>query len=87
MSGCDAGSGLDSREGVRAGAAFESVVVTGDGVVGEFAGYHYTLESGPRPDSFPTIEATPGIATGHEDTITVPITGSDRYFRFKITGP
>ena len=50
-------------------------------------GYHYTLESGPRPDSFPTIEATPGIATGHEDTIIVPITGSDRYFRFKITGP
>ena len=50
-------------------------------------GYHYTLESGTHPDSFPTIEATPGIATGHENTITVSITDPARFFRFKITGP
>ena len=50
-------------------------------------GYHYTLESGTHPDSFPTIEATPGIATGHENTITVSTTDPARFFRFKITGP
>jgi len=50
-------------------------------------GYHYALESGVHPGSFPTIEATPGLATGHENTLAVPTADPTRFFRFKITSP
>ena len=39
VSGGDSWSGLNGREGIRVGAAFESVVVSRDGVVGEFSGF------------------------------------------------
>lgn len=50
-------------------------------------GYHYTLESGTDLTSFPVIEATPGIATGHLETLIVPTTDPGRFFRMKITSP
>ena len=53
-------------------------------------GYHYTLESGTDLISFPTIEATPGIATDHEQTFVVPLTDPSRFFRVnrvKATSP
>lgn len=50
-------------------------------------GYHYTLESGTDLLTFPTIEATPGIATEHETTITVPTSDPVRFFRLSITSP
>jgi len=50
-------------------------------------GYHYTLESGTDLTSFPIIEATPGIATDHEQTFVVPTTVPSRFFRIKTTAP
>jgi hypothetical protein len=50
-------------------------------------GYHYTLESGTDLVSFPVIEATPGIATGHEQTLVVPLVNPSRFFQMRITAP
>lgn len=50
-------------------------------------GYHYTVESSTDLLSFPTTEATPGVATGHETSVPVPLTETDRFFRLKITSP
>ncbi|MCX8239908.1 MAG: vanadium-dependent haloperoxidase [Akkermansiaceae bacterium] len=50
-------------------------------------GYHYTLESGTDLVSFPVIEATPGIATGHEQTLVVPLVDPSRFFQMRITAP
>lgn len=50
-------------------------------------GYHYTLESGTDLTTFPTIEATHGIATGHEQSLVVPTNDPRRFFRMKIMTP
>lgn len=50
-------------------------------------GYQYTLESSSNLLTFPTTEATLGIATEHERTLPVPLTTPNRFFRLKITSP
>ena len=64
-----------------------TLAANGEVICQTVPGYHYTLESGIDLGSFPVIEATPGIATGHLETLAVPITDPSRFFRMRIIAP
>jgi len=48
-------------------------------------GYLYTVESGTDLQSYPVIEGTPVVATGHLETLVVPTTDPRRFFRMRTT--
>ena len=65
------------------------IVLNNDGIFWfqTVPGYQYKVESGKDLLSFPTTAANSILATGHEASVTLPLSEPNRFFRLKITPP